>query len=153
VQNPPETAISPREPTSDEKLLAAIAHGSIFIGVGLVAPLLIYILQREKSAWVGFHSLQALFYHLGAAILGIIVGCCATVAFIPVGIVGDSRSGAGIAILLTFVIIGLIGLVFLLYFALSLVALVQILRGRDFSYPVAGALARRFITPSAGISS
>jgi uncharacterized Tic20 family protein len=52
----------------DESTLAALAHGSILLGVftsgvgGIFAALIIWLSQREKSAYVAFQSLQALVY-------------------------------------------------------------------------------------------
>jgi uncharacterized Tic20 family protein len=50
-------------PTSDEKVLAALAHASVlFSFFGPVAPTLIWVFQRNKSKYVRFHALQAMGY-------------------------------------------------------------------------------------------
>ena len=50
-------------PTSDEKVMAAIAHASvIFAFFGPVVPSLIWAYQRNKSKYVRFHALQAMGY-------------------------------------------------------------------------------------------
>jgi uncharacterized Tic20 family protein len=54
--------------TQDEKMLAGLAHGSILLGVftsgfgGIIAALIIWLVQKEKSAYVAFQALQALVY-------------------------------------------------------------------------------------------
>ena len=51
------------KPTSDEKVLAALAHASVlFAFFGPVGPTLIWAFQRNKSKYVRFHALQAMGY-------------------------------------------------------------------------------------------
>jgi uncharacterized protein len=63
--------------TSDERTMAAMAHGSailnMFAGVGgLIAASVIWLTQKEKSAWVGFHALQALLFQ-GVVLAGTVL--------------------------------------------------------------------------------
>jgi len=62
----------------DERLWAALAHASIWLNFGtgffgVFAPLVIYLVYKDKSRYVAFQSLQALFFQLvfwvGAGIL------------------------------------------------------------------------------------
>ena len=54
--------------TGDERVLAALAHGGIVIGIftsgfgGIVTALAIWITQKDKSVYVAQQSLQALLY-------------------------------------------------------------------------------------------
>jgi uncharacterized Tic20 family protein len=49
----------------DERIMAALAHGSILLPMtGVIAPIVIWITQREKSRYVAFQSLQALLFQL-----------------------------------------------------------------------------------------
>ncbi len=42
--------------TPDERIAAALAHGStILFGFGFIVPLIIWITQRKKSAFASFH--------------------------------------------------------------------------------------------------
>lgn len=54
------------QPSSDERKLAALAHASIIANIfnlaGLFAALLIWALERERSAFVRAHAMQALLY-------------------------------------------------------------------------------------------
>lgn len=60
-------------PTSDERLLGMLAHLSIFLG-GIILPIIIWATQKDKSKFVRFHSLQAIFFHIAyAAIIVIFV--------------------------------------------------------------------------------
>jgi uncharacterized Tic20 family protein len=66
----------------DDKALAAVAHASILLGImtsgigGIIAALVIYLVQKEKSAYVAFQSLQALVYQGVAMILTMVAWCC-----------------------------------------------------------------------------
>ena len=54
--------------TQEERTLAALAHGSVLLGAvtsglgGILAALVIWLVQKEKSAYVAFQALQALVY-------------------------------------------------------------------------------------------
>ncbi|MDD5361306.1 MAG: DUF4870 domain-containing protein [Ignavibacteria bacterium] len=50
-------------PTSDERLLALLSHLSVLFG-GIILPIILWAVQKDKSQFVRFHSLQAIFYHL-----------------------------------------------------------------------------------------
>jgi len=54
---------NPAELTSDEKMLSMFAHFSIFLG-GIILPIIFYFMQKDKSKYTAFHSLQAIFFHL-----------------------------------------------------------------------------------------
>lgn len=61
----------PADVTSDEKLLAMLAHLSIVLG-GIILPIILWATQKDKSKFVRFHSLQAIFYHISYAVIIII---------------------------------------------------------------------------------
>ncbi len=59
---------TPFDVTSDEKLLALLSHLSILFG-GLLVPFIIWMTQKDKSNFVRYHSLQAIFYHLSFTVI------------------------------------------------------------------------------------
>ncbi|MEO8514722.1 MAG: DUF4870 domain-containing protein [Ignavibacteria bacterium] len=59
--------------TQTEKLLGLFAHLSVFFG-RLIIPFIIWVVNRKKSKFVTFHSLQALFFHLALTFVNVIVG-------------------------------------------------------------------------------
>jgi uncharacterized Tic20 family protein len=66
------------EITSDEKLWAMLAHLAGLLGyvVGLgqyIAPLVIYLLYKDKSKFVAFHALQSLYFQLALLVAWAIV--------------------------------------------------------------------------------
>jgi hypothetical protein len=51
--------------TQDEKLMAALAHGSIIAGqMGIIAAVVIYLNQKDKSAYAARQAAQAAVYQL-----------------------------------------------------------------------------------------
>jgi uncharacterized Tic20 family protein len=68
--------------TRDERTLAALAHGSILLGLfsnglgGIVTALVIWAVYRNKSTAVAFHALQALVYQVATFLLTMLAWCC-----------------------------------------------------------------------------
>jgi uncharacterized Tic20 family protein len=68
--------------TQDEKVLAGLAHGSILLGIftsgigGIVAALVIWLVQKEKSAYVAAQALQATVYQVVTFLLTMFAWCC-----------------------------------------------------------------------------
>ncbi len=66
----------------DERALAGLAHGSILLGLftngigGIVAALVIWLVQKEKSAYVAAQALQALVYQAVTFIITMLAWCC-----------------------------------------------------------------------------
>lgn len=67
--------------TDDERRMGALAHGSIMLGVftsgigGIFAAMVIWITQREKSAYIAYQSLQAMVYQT-IILLASVIGFC-----------------------------------------------------------------------------
>jgi hypothetical protein len=66
----------------DKRGLAALAHGSILLGFfsngigGIIAALVIWLTQREKSAYVAGQALQALVYQAVTFVVIMLAWCC-----------------------------------------------------------------------------
>jgi uncharacterized Tic20 family protein len=66
----------------EEKVLAGLAHGSILLGLfsngigGIVAALVIWASQREKSAYAASQALQALVYQGMTFVITMVAWCC-----------------------------------------------------------------------------
>ena len=138
--------ITPAMPTSEERAMAALAHGSVVLSfLGALVPALIWVTHRRKSPFVAFHALQAAGYQmltfwLGlAAYLGFIL--LIFILLIPFSDVILEQSGenpAGTAMQIQWIV----SLVFygfiLLYSLLGIAGAIFCLTGRDFKYPFLG---------------
>jgi uncharacterized Tic20 family protein len=136
--------------TQDERVLAGLAHGSILLGLftngvgGIVAALVIWLLQREKSAYVAAQAIQALVYQAATFLVTMVAWCCWGVLWVamflppmladPGAYQTTPPPGLWIGIILMVVPIGIWGLT-ILY---GLWGAVRCLSGRDFQYAVVG---------------
>jgi uncharacterized Tic20 family protein len=128
--------------TSDERTMAALAHGSailnLFAGIGgLIGAFVIWMTQKEKSAWVAFHALQSLVFQ--AAVITITV-----VVVVLVWIVGFAVSfatiGIGTVVAVPVMILVFFGGLIILAAGVvySLYGAYQIYEGREFRYKWVG---------------
>jgi uncharacterized Tic20 family protein len=141
--------------TDEERLWAAVAHGSVWITfitgfltagfsvpVSVFIPLVIYFMFRKRSDYVAFHALQAFVLQL--------IGTLGALALLVIGgaawVVGLIVALVAIAILIGFVLVpvwGLVGIALLLVaiglpFAMLLfgtIATIETYNGRDYRYP------------------
>ena len=75
--------------SNEEKMLSLFCHLSMVLG-GILVPIIIWAIQKDKSKFVRFHSLQSIFYHIAySVIVGFIV---AILMFFFFGIVGFHTS-------------------------------------------------------------
>lgn len=136
-------------PTSEEKVLAALAHGSVlFAWFGPIAPTILWVTQRNKSKYVRFHALQAMGYQALAFwgwILGIIavfIGMFGMIFFAALVLDSNQMESPAILVFLQFFtmlsIFGLWGL----FFLGGLAGAIFCITGRDFRYPVIGPWLR-----------
>ena len=141
------------KPTSDEKILAALAHASvIFAFFGPLAPTLIWANQRNKSKYVRFHALQAMGYQaltFWVWFIGIFV-------FLFGGIILVILAGAFLSettsfdpeffpfILQPLIMLTMFGL-WGLFFLIGIVGAVFCMIDRDFNYPLIGRWLKKQI--------
>jgi uncharacterized Tic20 family protein len=136
--------------TQDEKNLAGLAHGSILLGIftsgmgGILAALVIWLVQKEKSAYVAAQALQALVYQVATFLVTMVAWCCwgmlyMALIFMPLisnPSAFDHAPPAGLFVGLFLMIIpfGIWGLT-ILY---GLYGAARCLGGHDFKYAVIG---------------
>jgi hypothetical protein len=136
--------------TQDEKTLAGLAHGSILLGVftsgvgGIIAALVIWLIQKEKSAYVAAQALQALVYQGVTFIVTTLAWCCwgmLWMVMILVPITADPGAydttppaGLWVGLFLMVVPLAIWGLA-ILY---GLWGAVRCLGGHDFKYAIIG---------------
>jgi uncharacterized Tic20 family protein len=102
------------ELTSDSKLLAMFSHFSIFLG-GIILPIILYFVQKDKSRFVAFHALQSIFFHLFYAVIIFILVIFLVLILLATGVLGavfskhSGSPGAGFFIGMGIFYIGLFG--------------------------------------------
>jgi uncharacterized Tic20 family protein len=124
--------------SSDERTWAALAHASTLLNAatgmgGLIAAAVIWLTQKEKSAWVAFHGLQSLVFQAAQSlIVFLVVGVVWIVgfafSFITIGI------GTIVAVPVMIVVMFL-GIAFMMGGTVySLYGAYQVYEGREFRY-------------------
>ena len=74
MENPSApSALSTTGPTNDEKMLAMLAHLITFVS-SFIGPLVIYLVKKDESAFVGDQAKEVLNFHLSVLIYGIVAG-------------------------------------------------------------------------------
>ena len=136
--------------TQEEKTMAGLAHGSVLLGIftngigGIVAALVIWVLQREKSAYAAGQALQALVYQSVTFVVTMLAWCCWGIVYtvmIMVPLISnpgayDAAPPAGMWVGLGLMIIpfGIWGLT-ILY---GLIGAARCYGGQDFRYAIIG---------------
>ncbi len=57
-----------------DKALAILCHVSLFLGVGFLLPLIIFLVKRDDSPWLGAQAREVLNFHISLVIYGFICG-------------------------------------------------------------------------------
>lgn len=131
--------------TTENRLLAALAHGSVVAqGIGILVGLLIYITQRDTSRYAAFQALQAAVYQLINLIITIVLwlfwGACYGLSMIPLITQIDTNPDAAPPAIFWISLSGMV--VPLLYMVLvglyGLWGAVRTWQGKDFRYPLVG---------------
>jgi uncharacterized Tic20 family protein len=115
---------------TDDNLMAAIAHAGILV-LGVLLPVVIWLIKKEKSKYVAFQALQAAVYQL--AVFVVFIGLW--FVFMILAIFTGGLGGILMILLLPLV---LIAVVYGLYGAY------MCYQGKDFKYVLIGnMLAKR----------
>jgi uncharacterized Tic20 family protein len=132
--------------SQDTRLLAALGHVSIlFSGIGIFVPLVIYLTQRKKSAFLAFHSLQAFIYQL---VIGVIYAffqtCLVLGVWVPLFLMTltKNETTAGITMLIDVIAI-VVGSIIFMFSVIAaeiygIIGAVMTYQGKDFRYAIIG---------------
>ncbi len=132
-----------KETTSDERIMAAIAHGAIVLPMwGTIASIVIWATQKDKSDYVSHQALQAVGWQISQiAIMFLGMGCymCSFFTMIPATEMSmGSDTAFPFFFMIPFATMGLMMLTTLVFIAIGLYAAVRSLQERPFTYPFIG---------------
>jgi uncharacterized Tic20 family protein len=138
-------------PSQNDKIMAALAHISAVLPfMGVIAPIVIWATQKDKSEYVAFQALQAVAYQLLMIFAWFVGMGCYMLSFfsmflgIPLAGANGGRVDPSIAplfalgFMIPFVIFGAIfvgGALFVIY---GIIGAVQVFQGKDFRYAIIG---------------
>jgi len=128
---------------SDERMWAAVSHLSVLANLvsgflGPVVPLIIYLIYKDRSRYVAYHSQQALIFQLIWWVGG---GALAAIAWTVSGVL--SAVLIGILCMPLACVFTLLPLASLVY---GIVGGVQTYQGQDFKYWLIGDWVRSTLT-------
>jgi uncharacterized Tic20 family protein len=143
-------------PSQDERVMAALAQISVLVPfLGVIAPIVIWVTQKDKSRYVAFQSLQAIAFQLTMILAWFVgMGCYMCSFFsmffaIPLASSLDPSQSInplfGMTMFTPFIIFGLIflgGFLFILY---GIVAAVMTFQGKPFRYAIIGRRVEQFL--------
>lgn len=132
------------EPDSNEKILALFSHLSIFLG-GIVLPIIFWATNKDKSRFVKFHALQAIYFHISYIAVIIAVVIIMVLIGISMGILsaGTFAAGKDGSFFIIIAMIVLYGLIFASVFAFigyGIYVGVKSYKGELRRYPIIGKL-------------
>jgi uncharacterized Tic20 family protein len=138
-------------PTQDDRIMAALAHGSaIIFGMGIIAAVVLWATQKDRSRYVAFQALQALVYQVAGVIVQIISWCCWTalyfLSFIPLLAAAESSSEPPLFFLVSMALMVVPFALMGLWIIGGLWGAVRTLQGRDFRYLVIGSQLERWLS-------
>lgn len=139
-------------PTQDDKITSALAQATIVLPMwGVIAAIVIWATQREKSAYIRDQALQALGWQVSLVAVWFVGMFCYLASFFSVFTsmaVMESGSGSAAgppaALLLPFFSMGLIFLSMFVFVVVGLFAAVRNLQGQQFTYPLLGHWVRSY---------
>ncbi|WIV11221.1 DUF4870 domain-containing protein [Proteiniborus sp. MB09-C3] len=105
--------------TTEQKLLCALAHLGVFVGIPIIAPIIALLVSNDN--FVKMQAKEALGFQIMLIAAGIISGILVIVLI-------------GIPLLL---VIGIVTVVF------PIIAIVKVIDGVDYSYPISGSIIRK----------
>lgn len=142
----PDELTSPA-PTQNDKIMAALAHVSALLPLmGVIAPIIIWATQKDKSEFVAFQALQAIAYQL-LMILAWFVGMgCYMLSFFSTFLIlpfagSEDTPGSPLFVLgflIPFLIFGLIFIGGGLFIVYGVVGAIMALQGKNFRYAIMG---------------
>jgi uncharacterized Tic20 family protein len=147
-------------PSQDERMMAALANISVLVPfMGLIAPIVIWATQKDKSSFVRFQALQATAYQTGLILFWFVgMGCyiCSffgTFLMIPLGASGAPDSDPliaafmGVTFLVPLCVMGLLSVGYFLLIAYGVFGAIMVFRGRDFRYAIIGRRVEKYLEP------
>jgi uncharacterized protein len=148
--------IDAMKPTQDERIMAALSHiAAIIPFMGVIAPIVIWVTQKDKSRYVGFQALQAMAYQILDILVMFLGYACYMVFFF-----GTFASAALFAatsnkdpmmnspelfMILPFGVILLLGISQMMVILYGIVAAIFSLQGKPFRYLIIGKRIERYI--------
>lgn len=131
------------EISQEEKLISLLSHLSLFFG-GVILPFIMWIVYRDKSKFVRFHALQALWFQILYIALLVVLVIVVAVLGILTGLITESgstrQSPSAVGIIFIFLMYGGMMLCILGAYAYSVYVGVKAYQGELKKYFLIGKI-------------
>ena len=131
---------------SDDKLMSILSHLAILIpNIGILAPIVIWLTQKEKSKFVRYNAVQAIFFQLLFFIL-LMLSLFIGIRLMAISLIFANVSSGGEPGTFFWVSMGVMNLYFPLWCFFSIyaiVAAVKSYRGKIFRYLIIGKIVEK----------
>ena len=137
-------------PDRDERMMAGLAHASIAaFGMGIIASVVLWASEKEKSRYVAYQALQATVYHIvGFCIFIVSMGCWLLLyfaSFIPLMVTATQGSDEVPLVFIVAMVLMVVPLIFMgLWIAGGLWGAARAIQGREFRYFAVGDWVERW---------
>lgn len=138
-------------PNRDERTMAGLAHASIVMfGMGIIASVVLWASEKERSRYVAYQALQATVYHIiGFCIFMAGMGCWLLLyfaSFIPLMVSATQGSEKVPLVFILSMLLMVVPLIFMgLWIIGGLWGAVRTFQGREFRYPAIGDWVERWM--------
>lgn len=128
-------------PNDNDRLLSLLSHlGAMFGGIFL--PLIIWATQKDKSQFIRFNSLQALFFQIAYTVVILFISIIyIAIVFITTAGTITSNDPENFAVLNMFMAFGLMAIIFgsiFVFFGYSIYIGIKSYQGEIKKYPIIG---------------
>jgi uncharacterized Tic20 family protein len=140
----------------NDRIMAALAHVTVILPMmGLIAPIVIWATQKDKSEFIAFQALQAVVYQLTLILIWFLGMACYMCSFfgmfiftIPFSSAGgsDSFPFEAFGVFFPFLIMAILMVGGLIYVVYGLIGAFMVLSGRDFRYILIGRWLERYLS-------
>jgi uncharacterized protein len=132
--------------SNEDRTLSMFCHLSMLIG-GIIMPIVIWAIKKEKSKFVRYHSLQSIFFHLAFSVIIAVSIVVFAIIIIATGVgIGTSKSIpqtsglSALIVILAFAFLSIILLSALGAIAYSIYLAVKSYQGEKTRVPVIGKI-------------
>ena len=140
----------------NDRIMAALAHVTVILPMmGVIAPIVIWATQKDKSEFIAFQALQAVVYQLTLVLAWFVGMACYMCSFFGMIIITIPFSTSGssngfpfeaLGVFFPFLIMAILMVGGFIYVIYGLVGAFLVLGGRDFRYILIGRRLERYLS-------
>ena len=144
--------------TQNDKIMAALAHVSALLPLmGVIAPIIIWATQKDKSEYVAFQALQAIVYQLLMIIAWFVGMGCYMLSFFSTFLAIPFAAGSEadpnsplfmVGFIVPFLVMGGMFLGSGILIVYGIFGAVMTFQGKDFQYVIIGKRLKRYLEQS-----